>query len=71
MHQAVLACIVSLQMWDNASFFVVLRLDSEFTSEKLMKDEAERTMQHLMDLVQYTAVSIPILNIPFNVLFRW
>ncbi|XP_056164443.1 protein PSK SIMULATOR 1 isoform X3 [Syzygium oleosum] len=31
------------------------KLDSEFTSEKLMTDEAERTMQHLMDLVQYTA----------------
>ncbi|XP_030545283.1 protein PSK SIMULATOR 1 [Rhodamnia argentea] len=31
------------------------KLDSEFTSEKLMKDEAERTMQQLMELVQYTA----------------
>ncbi|XP_010062019.2 protein PSK SIMULATOR 1 isoform X1 [Eucalyptus grandis] len=31
------------------------KLDSEFTSEKLTKEEAERTMQQLMDLVQYTA----------------
>ncbi|KAF8018256.1 hypothetical protein BT93_H3219 [Corymbia citriodora subsp. variegata] len=31
------------------------KLDSEFPSEKLVKDEAERMMQQLMDLVQYTA----------------
>ena len=38
--------------------FVIVRLGSELTPEKQLKEEAETVMHQLMNLVHYTAVSI-------------
>lgn len=37
---------------------MIFRLESDFTPHKQLKEEAESVMQQLMNMVQYTAVSI-------------
>lgn len=37
---------------------MIFRLESDFTPLKQLKEEAESVMQQLMNMVQYTAVSI-------------
>lgn len=38
-------------------FFIFFRLGSELIPQKQLKEEAETIMEHLKNLVQYTAVS--------------
>ena len=42
--------------------FMMFRLGSELTPQKQLKEEAEIVMQQLMTLVQYTAVSAPVIR---------